>query len=126
MAFYNIQPDSVIGKTRCLNCHNPPGPPKRNPYGNAVEAALKAANTRMVTADILKSIEHKDAGDKVPFIAKIKHDTPPAQIKQAGKAPAKKASSKRQKSALNQVSAGALVLACLGATTAAFGRRLSR
>jgi hypothetical protein len=126
VALYNIKPDSVIGKTRCLNCHQPPGPPKRNAYGNAVEAALRAANARMVTPEMLKSIEHKDAGDKVAFIAKIKADIPPAQLKATGKKSVKKAATKPPKTAHFSGSAGALLLVCLGATMAALGTRLNK
>ena len=80
MATYNIDPNSKIGKNRCLNCHMPPGPPKRNPYGLAVGEALHAANSRMVTADILAGVAMKNDGDGVPFIDKIKKDIPPATI----------------------------------------------
>ena len=110
VALYNIKPDSVIGKTRCLTCHEPPGPPKRNTYGDAVEAALRAANARFITPDMLKSIEKKDAGDKVPFISKIKHDIPPGQIKP-------------QKRALDLGTGSALLMLSLGATTASWTRR---
>ena len=80
MATYHIDPNSKIGKNRCLNCHMPPGPPKRNPYGLAVGDALHAANSRMVSADILAGIEKRDLGDGVPFIDKIKKDIPPATL----------------------------------------------
>jgi len=80
MQTYHIDPNSKIGKNRCLNCHMPPGPPNRNPYGLAVGQALAAANSRMVSADILAGIEKKDMGDGVPFIDKIKKDIPPATL----------------------------------------------
>ena len=98
MATYNISPDSAIGKLRCLNCHLPPGPPNRNPYGLAVQHALEDAQQRMVTAEILQGIEKKDDGDGVPFITKIKKDIPPAQPVPAPKKPAiKKPVPKTQK-----------------------------
>ena len=78
---YGIKDDSKIGKARCLVCHQPPGPPARNAYGATVGAALAAANQRMVTADILKSIENKNDGDGVSFISKIKSDVLPADPK---------------------------------------------
>src|SRR5947199_7171396 len=70
MAAYNISPNSKIGMTRCLICHQPPGPPNRNPYGLAVQAAQSAAQSRMVTAEILRGVENENAGDGVAFITK--------------------------------------------------------
>src|SRR3569832_1496964 len=63
METYKIAPHCKIGKARCLNCHTPPGPPNRNAYGVAVGDALAAANSRMVSAEILAGSEKNDAGD---------------------------------------------------------------
>ena len=79
METYNISPDSAIGKARCLNCHLPPGPPKRNPFGLAVASAMEDANSRVLTADILRTVEGKDAGNGMTFLAKIKADLPPGE-----------------------------------------------
>jgi hypothetical protein len=90
MAYYKINPNSAIGKARCLNCHQFPGPPRRNPYGLAVGAALFQAQSRMVTPEMLKSIENKDMGEGLSFLAKIKHDMPPGQPKPKTAKPAPK------------------------------------
>lgn len=79
MATYNIDPNSVIGKARCLNCHENPGPPNRNAYGKLVKQALIANDERMVTPEILKSIEGKDMGEGLTFLQKIQRDLPPGQ-----------------------------------------------
>lgn len=52
-------------KAGCLNCHT--AVPKRNPFGQTVEAALKAEQTRTLTAEILKRLDGEDAdGDGWP------------------------------------------------------------
>ena len=79
MAAYNIDPESAIGKARCLNCHENPGPPNRNAYGKLVQQALRATNSRMVTPDILKMVEAKDMGEGLTFLQKIERDLPPGQ-----------------------------------------------
>ena len=77
---YHINPNSAIGKARCLTCHAPP--PRRNAYGLEVQAALEAAHARMVTPEILRSIEKKDAdGDGFTNIAEIKADSMPGDAK---------------------------------------------
>lgn len=81
LATYKIKEDSKIGKLRCLNCHMPPAPPMRNPYGKAIQEALFAAHSRMVTPEILKSVEPKNMGDGLAYIEKIKKDIPPAEAK---------------------------------------------
>lgn len=63
---YKINPYSPLGKARCLSCHFPPAPPKRNSYGLDVQAAMEKVHARMLTAEILKSVEKKDSdGDGV-------------------------------------------------------------
>jgi hypothetical protein len=80
MATYKIKENSKIGQARCLNCHMPPGPPARNFYGRAVQAALFAGNARMVTPEMLKSIESQKGDDGMTYLAKIKGDIPPGQL----------------------------------------------
>jgi hypothetical protein len=92
LATYKIKPESALGKARCLNCHQPPAPPIRNAYGKSVQAAMAAAKSRMVTADILRGIEKKNAGDGVSYVSKIKSDKLP------GVAKAKIASKPKKKS----------------------------
>ncbi len=89
---YKIKETSAIGKARCLNCHLPPGPPKRNAYGLAVQDALRANNARFVTPEILMSVEKKNMGEGLTFVAKIKKDIPPGQA--IPKKPVKKGKSK--------------------------------
>ena len=106
MAYYKINPHSAIGKARCLNCHQSPGPPHRNPYGNAVSRALADAHARFVNEEILKSVETKDMGEGLTFLAKIKHDMPPGQpkpkaVKPKGKSKSK-GKSKKQAALLNE------------------------
>lgn len=105
---YHVKDGSKLAATRCLNCHEAPGPPRLNPYGKQVQAALGAAHARMVTPEILKSIEKKNAGDGTAFVDKIEKDRPPgvlgpnpkpkpkAKAKGAGKV-RKRASKKRHK-----------------------------
>ncbi|MBS1716791.1 MAG: hypothetical protein JSS72_03555 [Armatimonadetes bacterium] len=60
---YHIQDDSNIGRAKCVTCHMDPGPPKnkqRNPYGKQLQELVESTNSP-VTADMLKSIEGKDA-----------------------------------------------------------------
>lgn len=77
MATYGIDPNTKIGKARCLNCHQPPAPPNRNQYGAALQKAMVAANSRKMTAEILKSVETKEFSKGVTYLSKIKHDIPP-------------------------------------------------
>ena len=129
MNTYGIKEDSAIGKARCLNCHLPPGPPNRNPYGKAVQAALERAQARMVTAEILKSVELKNGGGTVNFITKIKKDIPPGTMTGAGKPAAKpakaKAKAKRpsKKRAMLFGGASAWLLMCMGGAGFVVGRR---
>lgn len=97
MSTYNIKPDSKLGKARCLICHQAPAPPIRNPYGKEVQAALRAANARMVTAEMLLSVEKLNTGDGVTNISKIKSDFLPGdqKPKPVKKAPAKKHAKKK-------------------------------
>ncbi|MBS1716992.1 MAG: hypothetical protein JSS72_04600 [Armatimonadetes bacterium] len=82
METYKPKPDSLLAKSRCLICHMPPGPPIRNAFGRDVQAALRAAHERMVTPEILKSVELKDSdGDGVKNIDEIKAGTMPGDPK---------------------------------------------
>jgi len=74
---YKIDKDSKIHKAKCMNCHLSQKGGKLNPYGLDLKAALKKAETKKVTAAILKTIEDVDStksGDT--NIEKIKADTP--------------------------------------------------
>lgn len=56
---YKFGVDSDAGKRACLNCHT--AVPKRNEFGKQVEEALDARNAMAVTAELLHSIDSKDA-----------------------------------------------------------------
>lgn len=79
-ATYKLKPGGILSKAvaNCTFCHVAQGPPKRNPYGTDLEAALKQAQTKTLTSDILKSIENKDSdGDGFTNAAEIAADTLP-------------------------------------------------
>ena len=125
---YKIKETSAIGKARCLNCHLPPGPPKRNPYGLAVQDALRANHARMVTPEMLLSIEKKNMGDGMTFVAKIKKDLMPgvaAPKKKAIAKPKAKAAGKKHALLLPNPSqnTGALMLLSLSAIGLGFCRK---
>ena len=50
-----------MDQARCLTCHSAPGPPARNLYGKAVEAALDAAHSKSLTSSILRQVEVADS-----------------------------------------------------------------
>jgi len=82
LATYKVSPTSELGKSKCLACHQSPAPPNRNPYGLAVQKAMAAAHSRMVTAEILKSVEKLDSdGDGAANIEEIKANTLPGDPK---------------------------------------------
>ncbi|MBI1757018.1 MAG: hypothetical protein HY248_03610 [Fimbriimonas ginsengisoli] len=82
LATYKVNPRSALGKARCLTCHRPPAPPIRNPYGKAVEAALHASGSRMITPEMLRSVEKLDSdGDGFSNIEEIRAGTLPGNPK---------------------------------------------
>jgi hypothetical protein len=103
---YKIKPTSALGKASCLACHQPPSPPRRNPYGLAVQSAMEAAHVRMLTPEILKSVEKKDSdNDGFSNLEEIKADKMPGDPKSKPEKPKKKTKAKR-KSALNDMGYG--------------------
>ena len=110
LSTYKINPNGKIAKAKCLNCHQPPAPPVRNAYGKAVQAAMAAAKSRMVTAEILKSVEKKDAGDKVSYITKIKADKVPGELIAKPKKPAAKPKGKKGHA---WIPGGGIIVLCL-------------
>src|SRR5579871_477572 len=81
---YPLKSGGVIAKAvdACTLCHAEAGPPELNPYGKDVRAALKAANTKMLTPQILHSIDNKDSdGDGASNGAEFAADTLPGDPK---------------------------------------------
>lgn len=114
MDTYKISPNSPLGKAKCLSCHLPPAPPKRNSYGLDVQAAMEKAHSRMLTAEILKAVEKKDSdGDGFSNLAEIR----------AGTLPDDKKSKPAKKVALGFEASALLVLAFIPAALVGFGRR---
>lgn len=75
---YNIKPTSNLGKLSCGVCHVSAKGGKLNPYGKDLQAAMKAENSKKVTAAILAKVESKDSdGDGEKNIAEIKADANP-------------------------------------------------
>jgi uncharacterized membrane protein len=77
---YPLKANGVVEKAldSCLLCHDSPGPPRLNPYGNDVRAALTQANTRTLTPALLRSINDRDSdGDGFTNAAEFAADTLP-------------------------------------------------
>ncbi len=60
-AKYSVAKTSNLGKLGCAVCHAGPKGGKLNAYGNDLKAALKAANTKKLTAGILEKVEGLDS-----------------------------------------------------------------
>lgn len=58
---YNIDPSSPLGKASCSMCHVGKHGGKLNPYGADLKVALKAENTKKLTAEILHKIDNLDS-----------------------------------------------------------------
>jgi len=77
---YAIEKDSALGKAKCMVCHNDMSGKKLNLYGTDLRNAMKAANSKKVTAAILKAIEQKDSnGNGKSNIDEIKADMLPGK-----------------------------------------------
>jgi hypothetical protein len=74
---YNIKDGSTIAKAKCGLCHIPKTI-KLNPYGLDLKKALEAANSKVMTPNILKSVEALDSdNDGFTNIQEITADTLP-------------------------------------------------
>lgn len=63
-------------KANCQTCHIQP--PKRNPFGKEVEAALNTTSDGVLTKELMKTIESKDSdGDGFSNLDEIKAGTAP-------------------------------------------------
>ncbi|MBS1704999.1 MAG: hypothetical protein JST40_03935 [Armatimonadetes bacterium] len=59
---YGVKPASNLGKAKCGVCHaGAKGGKALNSYGKDLAAAMKAANTKKLTADILAKVEGLDS-----------------------------------------------------------------
>lgn len=58
---YNVKKTSVIGKAACMVCHTSAKGGKLNAYGTDVQAAMKAANSKKLTPEILAKVEGLDS-----------------------------------------------------------------
>lgn len=75
---YNIKPDSKLAKANCAVCHATAKGGKLNPYGTDLSAALKAANTKKLSAEILHKVDNLDSNkDGVKNGDSIKADKNP-------------------------------------------------
>ena len=114
MDTYKVRPDSPLGKAKCLACHLPPAPPKRNSYGLDVQEAMESAHARMLTAEILKTVEKKDPdGDGFTNIEEIHAGTLPYDKKSKPAKRSKTAAANAEPSelaAISMVPFGMLVL----------------
>lgn len=80
---YKVKKGSNLAKASCSVCHVSVKGGKLNLYGKDVQAAMKKAKTRKLTAKILKSVEKLDSNkNKIKNIDEIKKDIlPGAKIK---------------------------------------------
>ncbi len=76
---YGIKPDSTLGKARCSVCHaSKMGGKKLNRYGLDMQKAMRQANSKTITAEILHKIDALDSdGDGAKNIDEIKADRTP-------------------------------------------------
>jgi mono/diheme cytochrome c family protein len=58
---YKIDASSALGKARCATCHVSAKGGKLNPYGKDIAAAMKAAKSTKLTAEILHKIDAMDS-----------------------------------------------------------------
>ncbi|MBM3494654.1 MAG: hypothetical protein FJX72_10130 [Armatimonadetes bacterium] len=78
---YKLKPTSKIAQAQCNLCHVP-NTNKLNAFGADLNAAMKAAKTKKLTAQVMKIIGAKDSDkDKASNAAEIKADTLPGDPK---------------------------------------------
>lgn len=81
-AKYKVGKDSKLAKAACGVCHASAKGGKLNPYGEDLKAALKAAGTKKLTAEILEKVEKLDSNKNgVKNIDEIKKDMLPGAPK---------------------------------------------
>lgn len=74
--YYNLKSGTKLGDASCTNCHT--SPPRRNPYGKAIEEAMEAASSNRLTTAILDSVASQDSdGDGASNGDEIKANTMP-------------------------------------------------
>lgn len=58
---YKVEKDSKLGKAGCTLCHVSAKNLKLTGYGTDMQKALKAANSKKLTPEVLRSIEKTDS-----------------------------------------------------------------
>lgn len=77
---YNVKAGSKLADGKCMVCHLTAKGGKLNAYGKDIEAVMKKANTKKMTADQLKAVENLDSdGDGMKNIDEIKADRMPGE-----------------------------------------------
>jgi hypothetical protein len=74
---YSIKKDSNIGKAACSVCHIKKTGGKLNPYGKDLQAAMKEAKAKTLTAEVLGKVEGKSSTKGKTNLEKIKADILP-------------------------------------------------
>ena len=76
---YSIQAGSNLYKGKCIVCHETArGGKMLNPYGKDIQAAMRKANTKVLTAEILHATDDLDSNkNKVLNGKEIKQDKLP-------------------------------------------------
>lgn len=75
---YTLKAGGILSKSGCGLCHLASGPPQLNPYGAAIQTALKTAGTKTLSAAVLHSLDTQDAdGDTFTTAAEFAADTLP-------------------------------------------------
>jgi uncharacterized membrane protein len=82
---YTPEPGSALAEARCLTCHVQPDGGRRNPYGQAVQDALRQSPESVVTMAILRQVEELDSnGNGRTNLQEIRDGLPPGAAVQPG------------------------------------------
>jgi len=71
---YKLEADSPLVKAKCMLCHSSKAGGKLNAYGKDLQAAMRKANTKKLTPEILHSTDDMDSNkDGAKNADDIKH-----------------------------------------------------